>query len=90
MNLIDLIGSAWKLINIFHNTRVSILSESWARMVQRLANDFTVLEHDIKTNKKYGGSKDVQEVATRLGDMNRETHTLWLEMKNNLGIKEDK
>jgi len=79
--------SAWKFFRMIHNSKITILSSSWAKQVQKLANQFSAIEHDIKDGKYGDKTSDMQRIAEDIQRTNGATHGLWDEMEKELNLK---
>lgn len=83
----EYLKSLWKFIRLIHNFRIAILASSWAKQVQKLANQFTAIQHDIR-NGEYGEPSDaMRKIANDLQRTNGATHGLWEQMKKELNIE---
>ena len=74
----------WKLIS---NSYILLLAkDKWAEQVQNIANDFSCLQHNIDKKYEYGKSQEVLNIAKRIEEINKKTHSLWGDMKKKLKI----
>ena len=75
----------WQIRKIIVNSRIAFLSEKWARSIQEVANDFSVLvNQDVRNAKKYGNSQEVQQLAEKIDDINKKVHKTWEDMEQKL------
>jgi hypothetical protein len=73
-----------KLWRIVINSKIAFLSEKWSLSVQEIANEFSILEHNITDKKLYGVSKEIDSIADEIKKINNKTHRIWTEMEKEL------